>query len=80
VGVGGMGTGVEEPGGNSNGGSGGKVEAVVEGRAGNGLPTPITVPGSAEWVGIPMSAATAARPAAAMTRMISLTLRILPSG
>jgi hypothetical protein len=75
-----IGTGVEEPGGNSNGGSGGKVAAVVEGRAGNGLPTPTTVPGSAEWVGIPMSIATATRPAAAMARMISLTLRILPSG
>ena len=81
MGVGGwIGTGVEEPGGNSNGGSGGKVEAVVEGEPAKRLPPPTTVPGSAEWVGISMSAATAARPAAAMTRMISLALRILPSG
>jgi len=81
VGVGGwIGTGVEEPGGNSNGGSGGKVEAVVEGEPAKRLPPPTTVPGSAEWVGISISAATAARPAAAMTRMISLALRILPSG
>jgi hypothetical protein len=72
--------GVEEPGGNSNGGSGGKVEAVVEGESAKRLSPPATVPGSAEWVGISMSAATAARPAAAMTRMISLALRIVPSG
>jgi hypothetical protein len=79
VGVGGwIGPGVEEPGGNSNGGSGGKVEAVVEGEPATRLPPPTTVPGSAEWVGISMSAATAARPAAARTRMISLALRILP--
>jgi hypothetical protein len=81
VGVGGwIGMGVEEPGGNSNGGSGGKVEAVVEGESAKRLSPPAIVPGSAEWVGISMSAATAARPAAAMTRMISLALRIVPSG
>ena len=50
-----IGTGVEEPGGNSNGGSAGKVEAVVEGNPGKGLPTPITVPGSAEWAVIVLS-------------------------
>ena len=81
VGVGGwIGTGVEEPGGNSNGGSGGKVEAVGEGEPAKRLPPPTTVPGSAEWVGISINAATAARTAAAMTRMISFALRILPSG
>jgi hypothetical protein len=81
VGVGGwIGTGVEEPGGNSNGGSGGKVEAVVEGEPAKKLPPPTTVPGSAGGVGIAISATPAARPAAAMTRMISFALRMLPSG
>jgi hypothetical protein len=65
-----IGTGGEESGGNSNGGSGGKVGAVAGGGAANGT-SPVTTGPDAEWVGISMSATTAARPAATMTMMIS---------
>jgi hypothetical protein len=75
-----IGMGVEEPGGNSNGGSGGRVGALVEGGAARRPPPLTTVPGAAEWVGMSMSATAAARPAATMTMMISKTLRILTSG
>ena len=66
-----IGMGVEEPGGNSNVGSGGKVGALVGGGAAKRSPPATTVPGSAEWVGISMSATAAARPAATMTMMLS---------
>src|SRR5829696_4545432 len=75
-----IGPGAGKPGGNSNGGSGGKVGALVGGGAAKRSPPPTTVPGTAEWVGISMSATAAAMPAATMTMMISLTLRILTSG
>ena len=62
--------GVAEPGGNSNGGSGGKVEALVGGGVARSPPA-TTGPGAPEWVGISMTATAAARAAAAMTRMTS---------
>lgn len=64
-------TGVEEPGGNSNGGSGGTPESLIGGGAPKRLSPPTTVPRSAEWVGISMSAIVAAKPAAARTKTIS---------
>jgi hypothetical protein len=65
-----IGTGAEEPGGNSNVGSGGRVGALVGGGAAKRSPPAITEPG-AERVGISMSATAAASPAAAMTMTIS---------
>jgi hypothetical protein len=74
-----IGTGGEKSGGNSSGGSGGKDGALVGGGAAKRSPPAITGPG-AERIGISMSATAAASPAAAMTMMISLTLRIPTSG
>jgi mutator family transposase len=75
-----VGVGAEEPGGNSNGGSGGQVGARVTGGVAKGSPPLTTDPEPAEWVGISMSDTAAARPAAAMTMMTSQSLRIPPSG
>ena len=66
-----IGAGAEEPGGNSNVGSGGRVGALVGGGAAKRSPPVTTEPGCPDWVGISMSATAAARPAATMTMMLS---------